>query len=148
MKLHQNILDSDSDFIGLTPGQTSSLYHNIYYFSYFWTNLGPVQVELIFKHMLRPQRSQARLFLCGQPHRVTDRLFFDHLRSIFQSSTTIVNFKSKTFHSAVCSVPRAKFLLKVTEKHKKPLLQFEMQDREPKNNKFIHTQIGQKQSNK
>ena len=31
-------------------------------FSYFWTNLGPILVELIFEHILLPQSSKARLF--------------------------------------------------------------------------------------
>ena len=32
------------------------------YFSYSWINLGPIQVELIFKHIIRPQNSKARLY--------------------------------------------------------------------------------------
>ena len=35
---------------------------NIYYFSYFWTNFGPIQVELILKHIIRPQKSKAGLY--------------------------------------------------------------------------------------
>ena len=42
--------------------QTLGLYHNIYNFSYFWTNLRPKSVELIFVHILRLQNSKARLF--------------------------------------------------------------------------------------
>ena len=33
------------------------------YFFYFWTNLGPIMVELIVEHIICPQKSKAQLFL-------------------------------------------------------------------------------------
>ena len=52
----------DPPTITFISGQTLGLYHKIYNFSYFWTNLRPKSVELIFVHILRPQSSEARLF--------------------------------------------------------------------------------------
>ena len=32
------------------------------YFLYFWTNLGPILVELIFEYILRPQCNKSRIY--------------------------------------------------------------------------------------
>ena len=39
--------------------RTPSYSSDVHYFSYLWTNLGPIPVELNFKHIMCPENSKA-----------------------------------------------------------------------------------------